>query len=78
MAVSCVEHGVVCLLQLDSRIESLTARQRERQPTVERPRTSLGSDRPSMPLHMQGAYQPLSDFCTALRGSPQGCDDLCA
>ena len=34
-----------CVVQLDSRIESLTARQRERPPTVDRPRMPAGPER---------------------------------
>ena len=54
---------VVSVVQLDSRIESLTARQRERHPAVERPRVSQGSDRFSGPFQMQGAPPILLQNC---------------
>lgn len=45
-------------MQLDTRIENLTARQRDRQPTVERPRIAMTSDRPPHFGYLHGMPPP--------------------
>lgn len=44
-----------CVVQLDSRIESLTARQRDRPPAVDRPRMPAGPERFLEATSAQGA-----------------------
>ena len=55
MAASSVDRDATLSMQLDSRIESLTARQRDRQPAAERPRIPPGSEyRLTEPFRVQG------------------------